>query len=76
MIDATDMEFVKFAPDMRPAPSQRDGFIAAGLDLLFDHARIGAVPIHLEDAVEAAQVTGHAAPTSAIFKSIGDHRWS
>jgi hypothetical protein len=21
-------------------------------------------------------VTGHAAPTSAVFKSIGDHRWS
>ncbi|KQU79321.1 hypothetical protein ASD00_36315 [Ensifer sp. Root31] len=35
----------------------------------------GAVPIDLKNAVEAAQVTGHAAPTSAVFKSIGDHWW-
>ncbi|MNV56722.1 hypothetical protein D3C71_1490230 [compost metagenome] len=75
VIDTTDMQFVEFAPDMRPAPCQRDGFVAACLDLLFDHARIGAVPINLENAVEAAQVTGHTAPTSAVFKSIGDHWW-
>ena len=47
--------------------------IAAGLDLLFDHARIGAVPIHLENAVEAAQVPSTTPPTSAVFKSVGGH---
>ena len=70
------MEFIDFAPEMSPTPGQRDGFIAAGLDLLFDHARIGAVPIHLENAVEAAQVPSNTPPTSAVFKSVGDHWWA
>lgn len=59
---------------MSPAPCQGDGFITASLDLLFDHTCIGTVPINLENAGEAAQVTGNATPTSAVFKSVGDHR--
>ena len=51
---------------MRPAPDRGDGLIATGLDLLLDHARIGAVSDNLEDAGEAAQV-----PRSpAVFKPI------
>jgi len=66
MIDTADMKFVKFAPDMRPAPDQGDGLLATGLNLLLDHARIGAVSINLEDAGEAAQVPRKTVPRTQL----------
>jgi len=53
VINTADVKFVKFAPDMRPAPDQGDALIATGLNLLLGHAGIGTVPINLEDASEA-----------------------
>lgn len=59
---------------MRPAVSELDRLIAAGIGSRLDQAGIGRVTVHLQDAAEPGEMTRPAISTSVVLKTIGRHR--